>query len=96
MQTLKEKLDAQRKMEAKMEEPATHFRDLPDGMVHVLVPPKFYSMATAVVEARQNNRGEVKLTYEDGATETATLDYNIVEEESFFKIVDDVLLATSE
>ena len=67
-----------------------HFQSLREGMVNVKTPPKFYAIATEVVLIKQNQRGIVELTYENGTKEKAKLPYDIVEEESFFKIVGDV------
>lgn len=96
MEILAEKIANQRKAtRPELTECAT-FRELPDGMANVVVPPKIYAMATAVVEARQNRSGDVRLTYEDGTTETGRLDYDIASTDSFFKIVEDTQTAARE
>ena len=71
----------------------THFHNIPEGKVIVTVPPHIQVAMTGVVEAMQDRHGKVRLTYTDGTTETATVDYTIAQEENFFKIVGDVQAA---
>jgi hypothetical protein len=69
------------------------FRDLPKDKVNSTIPPLFLAKLTGVAMAQQNRTGDVKLTYTDHSEETGRLDYDITEEESFFKIVGDVQAA---
>ncbi len=66
------------------------YEELPKDKVNVIVPPRFYFLATAVQTVTQNRTGKATLIYEDGTTESAKLSYDIITEESFFKIVGDV------
>lgn len=64
------------------------FKDLPDDMVNIMVPPKIQAMMSGAVHATQNNKGLIALHYEDGTTESAPCeDLELNNIKSFFEVV---------
>lgn len=49
------------------------YERLVDGKATMRRPDKFDAFMTGAVEARQNNKGDIRLIYEDGAEETASV-----------------------
>jgi hypothetical protein len=67
------------------------YANLKGQQVHGVFPPRIQAMMSGCARAEQDNKGNITLVYEDGATETAAFpEKDIADFESFFAIVSQV------
>ena len=67
------------------------YRDLPEGTVNWVCPSAFETLLSGASHAKQDRNGTVDLVYTDGLTESAKVEWSIVEEgRTFIEIVEAV------